>query len=182
MKKLLSFYLFLIMAMGAVAEDRLDVQRIEGEIRTGMSLPLGGYHGGCAKGNALLGAELRYNFKQSPWDCGILIVELDVARRGYGYSDSRLRTATFGILGDYNFRQGRKINPFAGLVVGGGVLEPIGSFTLNPNHHGSMVFMPRVGCEFFRHIRLTASTTLSRKGYNTFNIALGIVIGGRPKK
>lgn len=42
--------------------------------------------------------------------------------------------------------------------------------------------MPRAGIELFHHIRLTAHCMIVRRGFHTAAIAIGVVIGGRPKK
>lgn len=63
------------------AEDTI-VQMMEGEVRTGLTLPIGGYHGGTPRISMATGLEGRYNFKGTPWDCGLMI-DLSTACRGY---------------------------------------------------------------------------------------------------
>ena len=121
------FYLILIVAFSfanqANAQTKI-VQMMEGETRAGLTTPLGGYHTGKAEISASLGIEGRYNFKGPPWDCGLML-DLCTARRGYEhlYNDGydrwqSNRTLALAITGEYNFRQGTKINPFAGAAMG----------------------------------------------------------------
>ncbi len=50
----------------ANAQTRI-VQMIEGEIKAGLTTPLGGYHMSKARVSAALGIDGRYNFKRTPW-------------------------------------------------------------------------------------------------------------------
>ena len=78
------FTLILIIAatsFNAYGNDKI-VQMMEGEARAGLTLPLGSYHDGKSQISASLGLEGRYNFKGTPWDCGLML-DLSTARRGY---------------------------------------------------------------------------------------------------
>ena len=163
------------------------VQMMEGEIRAGLTTPLGGYHTGKAQVSATLGLEGRYNFKGTPWDCGLMI-DLSTARRGFEhlYNDGydrwqSNRTLALAATGEYNFRQGTKINPFAGAALGVALNDVVGDKYF-PSNGTSLYFAPRIGVEFLYHIRLMAQFNLCRKGYNNFSLTLGFVLGGRPKK
>lgn len=77
-----------------------------------------------AQVSAALGIEGRYNFKGTPWDCGLML-DLSTARRGYEhlYNDGydrwqSNRTLALAATGEYNLRQGTIINPFAGAALG----------------------------------------------------------------
>ncbi len=163
------------------------VQMMEGEARVGMTTPLGGFHGGKASLSASLGLEGRYNFRGTPWDCGLML-ELTTARYSFNHmfdhgSDLWQSNRTLGLAftGDYNFRQGTKINPFVGTALGVAFNDAVGDKYF-PLDGTAMLFAPRVGVEFLHHIRLTAQFNISRKGCNNFNLSIGFVLGGRPKK
>lgn len=188
MKKLFITILLLVSFFPIKAEaDTPIVQMMEGEIRAGFTVPLGAYHGGKAQVSAAVGIEGRYNFKGTPWDCGVML-DLTTARRGYEhlYNDGadrwqNNRTLAFALTGDYNLRQGRKINPFVGTAVGVAFNDVVGDKYF-PTQGTSMIFAPWIGVEFVHHIRLTAQFNLCRKGYNNFGLTVGFVLGGRPKK
>lgn len=180
-------FLFVALAnIQATAQTRI-VQLMEGEIRTGVTTPLGGYHTGKAQVSAALGIEGRYNFKGTPWDCGLML-DLSTARRGYEhlYNDGydrwqSNRTLALAATGEYNLRQGTKINPFVGTALGVAFNDVVGDKYF-PSKGTSMLFAPRIGIEFLYHIRLMAQFNICRKGYNNFSLTVGFVLGGRPKK
>lgn len=175
-----------IMAMHIKAES-LCVQMLEGEIRAGMTAPLGDYHTGKAQISGTLGIEGRFNFKGTPWDCGLMF-DLSTARRDYEhlYNDGydrwqNNRTLGLAVTGNYNFRQGTKINPFVGMAMGVAFHDVVGDKYF-PSKGTSMLFSPRLGVEFIYHIRLMAQFNICRNGYNNFSLSVGFVLGGRPKK
>mgnify|MGYP000722976097 CR=1 FL=1 len=59
--------------ISAIAEMPVEVQRVEGELRVGLTAPLGGFHGGSATVGPAFGAEIRYNIPKSSWDMGFQI-------------------------------------------------------------------------------------------------------------
>lgn len=183
---LLFFVIGLTMAMQVKAEAPV-VQMLEGEIRAGLTTPLGGYHTGTAQISGTLGLEGRYNFKGTPWDCGLML-DLSTARRGYEhlYNDGydrwqNNRTLGLAATGDYNFRQGTLVNPFVGMALGVAFNDVVGDRYF-PSKGTSMLFSPRLGVEFLYHIKLMAQFNICRKGYNNLSLTLGFVVGGRPKK
>lgn len=181
--------IFLLVALATTSANAETgiVQMMEGEIRAGLTTPLGGYHTGKAEVSAALGIEGRYNFKGTPWDCGLML-DLFTVRRGYEhlYNDDydrwqSNRTLALALTGEYNFRQGTKINPFLGAALGVAFNDVVGDKYF-PSKGTSMLFAPRIGVEFIHHIRLMAQFNICRKGYNNFSLTLGLVLGGRPKK
>lgn len=74
--------MFVALATASMNAQTRIVQIMEGEIRAGLTIPFGGYHTGKAEVSASLGIEGRYNFKGTPWDCGLML-DLSTARRGY---------------------------------------------------------------------------------------------------
>lgn len=162
------------------------VQMMEGEIRGGLSFPLGSYHDGKATTSGTLGIEVRHNFKGTPWDCGLML-NLSCARRNfshiYDWGDDvaqNNRTVGLAVTGDYNFLQGRKLNPFVGAGVGV-AFHSIVDTKLYPSEGTTLLFAPRLGVELWSIVRLTGEFNISRKGYNNFAVSLGLVLGGRPK-
>lgn len=163
------------------------VQMMEVELRGGLTTPLGAYHTGKAQVSGTFGIEGRYNFKGTPWDCGLML-DLSTARRAFEhlYNDGydrwqNNRTLALAATGEYNFMQGTKINPFAGAAMGVAFNDVVGDKCF-PIKGRSMIFAPRIGVEFVYHIRLMAQFNICRKGYNNFSLTLGFVLGGRPKK
>lgn len=187
LKTIRLFFLFLCLLTFRANAQTPVVQMMEGEIRAGLTTPLGGYHTGKSQVSAAIGIEGRYNFKDTPWDCGLML-DLSTARRGYehlyndGYDRWQCnRTLALAATGEYNFRQGTKINPFAGAALGIAFNDVVGDKYF-PAKGTSMLFAPRIGVEFIYHIRVMAQFNLSRNGYNNFSLTLGFVLGGRPKK
>lgn len=180
-------YIFCIASSYAV-EPRL-VQMFEFEGRTGVTMPLGGYRGGNNEASMTFGLELRYNVEKLHWDCGVFL-QLDAANRHFdipnrpnGYWHQTNRTWAYGITGDYNFKQGYQINPFVGIGVGAASIDQVGSLDCQTvSAENAFILMPRAGIELFHHIRLTAHCMIVRRGFHTAAIAIGVVIGGRPKK
>lgn len=186
-KALKTIFLILSLLSLQIKTKASVVQMVEGEIRAGLTTPLGGYHTGKAQVSATIGIEGRYNFKGTPWDCGLML-DLSTARRGYEhlYNDGydrwqNNRTLALAATGEYNLRQGTKINPFVGAALGVAFNDVVGDKYF-PSKGTSMLFAPRIGVEFIHHISLMAQFNICRKGYNNFSLTLGFVIGGRPKK
>lgn len=188
MHKLLKIiFLFVALATASMNAQTKIVQMMEGEIRAGLTAPLGGYHTGKAQVSAALGIEGRYNFKGTPWDCGLML-DLSTARRGFEhlYNDGydrwqNNRTLALAVTSEYNLRQGTKINPFLGAALGVAFNDVVGDKYF-PSEGTSMIFAPRIGVEFLYHIRLMGQFNICRKGYNNFSLTLGFVLGGRPKR
>lgn len=189
MKKIISFVLVvLINTVVAYGQSNHSiVQMLEGEVRAGFTTPLGGYHTGKSQISASLGLEGRYNFKGTPWDCGLML-DLSTAYRGYNHlyeeGNDRWqsnRTLALALTGDYNFRQGKKVNPFIGTGIGVAFNDVVGDKYF-PSKGTSMYFAPRAGVELFYHLRISAQFNLCRKGYNNMSVNLSFVLGGRPKK
>lgn len=159
------------------------VQRMEGELRGGLSFPLGDYDSRMAPVSGTFGLEIRYNLKGLPWDCGLMF-DMATGHMGYRLPDygwyssyQSNRSLAFATLGEYNLRQGRRVNPFVGAALG-----VVSTKVKGEGYGTSMLFAPRVGVEFFRHLRLMAQLNVCGKRYNNLSITIGLVIGGRPKK
>ena len=185
MKNFLLILVITITVTFGISAQNNDVQRVEGGVFAAMTVPLDNYHDyrnliGCG-----FGFEMRYNIPQTALDCGVMM-DFNSSRHHYNlpnyiatFNDSK---DSWGIVavGDYNFRQGKKINPFAGLGIGVGFCASHGEVSIDAKGPTAL-FVPRIGVEIFHHIRLTASCHLLRKGFNTFDIRIGFALGGRPK-
>ena len=187
MKSIKLFLLFVCLFTVQVKAQTPVVQMMEGEIRAGLTTPLGGYHSGDAQIGGTIGLEGRYNFKGTPWDCGLML-DISTARRDYNYLFNNgndhwqsNRTVALAATSEYNLRQGTKINPFVGAALGVAFNDVVGDEYF-PSNGTSLLFAPRIGVEFVHHIRLMAQFNICRTGYNNFSLTLGFVLGGRPKK
>lgn len=158
------------------------LSNVEVELSDGLSLPIDSYHGGDAKVAMMSGVNFRYNFDDSPWDCGIAF-GMDYACRKFVAPDARQfkqknRTTIFGISGGANFRQYQNVNPFVNMTVGIGINDVVGDKYIETKAV-SAVFIPKVGIEFFNFIRTNLYCQLSRKGYNTVGLSIGLTFGGK---
>ncbi len=125
--------------------------------------------------------ELRYNFAAAPVDLG-LNVSLCSMYRGtsmanvtysYKFISENLLVTT-----DYNFFQGRMVSPFVGFGMGVAWSEVNAD---NTPHGAHFAFMPRVGVELSRHIRVTVAYKIFEKANNHLAISLGYAFGGGRK-
>lgn len=186
MKRLFLVTMVVVTMLPLRAQEWHTVSKFEFEMWGGVGVPLGGYHGGDNKTGASVGLCLRYNFSEIPVDCGVY-VSLNSARRdfkryaGDGAYYQNNRTGSFGIEGNYNFRQGLKVNPYAGLCLGVGLNDVVGDRHVLSSGT-SLSIMPRLGVELFHHLRIGAYCQLSRHGYNNAGLMIGIVVGGRPRR
>lgn len=132
-------------------------------------------------------AEIRYNFKNTPFDAGIHFDLGALSRDCYDpkiYIYKTYHFKNFLLVGDYNFRRGKNISPYfgAGLGVSRQKTETV---VIGPNdtvERGySPCFMSRVGIEFFRVVRLSASYKFINRDYSNLECSLGLVFGGWKK-
>ena len=73
------------------------------------------------------------------------------------------------------------MNPFAGMGIGVGFYDTVGNLLYDVSGTGA-VFIPKIGVELWSHLRVFASAHIIRKGFNSLDIGLAVVIGGRKKK
>lgn len=118
--------------------------------------------------------EIRYNFKNSPWDAGIAIACLRPCyniKNGFQQGISSTDAFPyFGLVGDYNFGQGKKVNPYLGLGLGMNALE------------NRFMAAPRIGVEILTHLRIEATFYAGNREDSFFSLSIGAVLGGKPKK
>lgn len=190
MKNIIFALLFVIACFGFSANGQSKrVQNFEGEIRFGLTTPLGNYHNDNKKIGGGLGLELRYNLPEQPWDIGFHLglttavrsfVETDDDGSVWESGDQSNRSLNMMLVGDYNFRQGKRVNPFVGIGLGFSSLDCL-EWTY-PTEGSYAVIAPRIGVELLHHVRFTLTSHINRNGYNNLELSLGVVIGGRPKK
>lgn len=81
---------------------------------------------------------------------------------------------------DFYFRAEKIINPFVGLGIGINHVKL--DFKNGPKRtDNSIVFTPRLGFEFFKHLRTTLDYRIISSNPNFFNLTIGVVIGGGVK-
>lgn len=127
--------------------------------------------------------ELRSNLPSSGFDIGMqLCVASTTGGESYDYykySQKVNEIATFMVpFVDFNFRRGRKVSYFVGSGMGMMQSNIGGSFT-----YSSLTVVPRIGMEFFNHLRLTLDYRWNPRGeYNYTGLSVGVVLGGGVKK
>lgn len=185
-KVILMVFVLVGMTVSISAQQCMPVQAFEGEVWAGWSIALGSYHGGEPASGVSVGLNIRQNVKNTPFDYGIFF-SLDCCHHQFhpdvpGYTNTQNnRTLALGMTGAYNFRQGHKVNPFAGIGIGVGWQDVVGDREY-PSKGTSAVFIPKVGVEFLHFLRVNAYFQLSRRGYNNFGLSVGLTLGGRPQK
>ena len=131
---------------------------------------------GISSGALLLGLEARYNFDK-PWDIGINIA---------GDFNGERITA----VGDYNFLKRKRVTLFSGLGAGWAntrilnideAINKYGDACAAPSSSCVCIY-PRVGVEFFEHLRLTAAVNTYNMQKAELAITLGAAICGGSKK
>lgn len=187
MRKLL--ILFCLCCTVVVRGQVIDVQRVEGELNVGLGTSVGNFQDGKHRIGPDLGLELRYNIPQSKFDVGLLanlttsVFDFD-SRPGFdGQWDltQSNRSVNLMLVGDYNFNQGSRVNPYVGLGLGASFYDVVED-KVYPQSGTGFIFRPRVGIELFHHLRIGAFLSVIRTGYTNFGISIGGVIGGRPRK
>lgn len=173
-------------AQSGATRQAVAVRPVEFELHFGAALPLDHIPASNASGGPVLGMELRYNFKNSPMDVGIA---LDFTSLYYEFEsvpdelEQNNHTTTIGFTTDYNFGQGRNVNPFVGIGLGLGVHDALLDVVDGTNDCNNTVeFSPRIGVELWRHLRLTLSGNIACKYYNGVALTVGCVLGGGKKK
>lgn len=189
--------ILLLTAIGCIVQtmaQNRDIRSLEGEIGVGLvngtsALTLDN----CIAGPKLYG-ELRYNFRTLPLDAGVHISGSYFRREAEGQAD-RLQSKSYNItaVADYNFRRGKHVSFFAGVGIGCGILEMSAPISIKrPDERWGgystgdgkerLCFTPRVGVEFFKHLRVTLFYTAEEAANNHLGLCIGGVIGGGKKR
>lgn len=128
-------------------------------------------------------AEARYNIQETPFDVGF---QFGLGAFGRDWSrisgiEKNYHFKNFILVGDYSLRRGKNVSPYIGL--GFGVShQKIDIYYYYPRPDNveraySACLMPRIGIEFFRAIRLSASYKLMKSDYSNFECSLGFTYG-----
>lgn len=182
MKKLL-IILLNIFVLSVYGRD-LPVKTFEFEPFLGTTYGLSSEAGSREIGPAL-GVEGRWNLRKCPFDVGMQLY-LGTAETSFQGSDVSCRTASFTIIGDYNWKRGSSFSPFVGLGLGANHYDIINSgwydYKYNDDDVSGYGLVPRAGIEFFRHFRVTLTGHLGKKIYNTVGLTIGYAFGGGKRK
>ncbi len=158
--------------------DEKAIKSFEFEISLGTTYGIDKYVGDERFGPAFA-FEGRHNFQKRPLDLGLEIYCGSTLRNDDG-SDQSCRIASIILFSDYNFNRGKRVSPFIGLGVGAATCDVImGS---NGEEGGRFILSPRIGVEFFRHVRLTCYSKICMKAYNNVGLSIGYAFGGGLKK
>jgi hypothetical protein len=178
MKKFL-IILFNILVLNVYGQDSITVKTLEFEPFLGTTYGLSSEAGSRKIGPAL-GIEGRWNF-QRYIDIGIQAY-LGQAVTSYKEVSVRCRTISLTVFGDYNWNRGLNYSPFIGFGVGYNKYEIVDSgwypYKYDDTNVEGVGAIPRIGMEFFRHIRVTLTGHLGKKLYNTIGLTVGYAFGG----
>lgn len=168
MKRLFVTLFLVVYTIGAYAQNRdREVRRIEVEPSIGVA----------TESYITLGVEWRYNFNRRPWDVGI--------NTSMDFEGSRITA-----VGDYNFARNKNGSFFIGVGAGWAnttilhieeAIEHYGDSCCASTQDCLCVY-PRIGFEFFRHLRLTATVNTYNFKQAELLISLGVAIGGGNKR
>lgn len=175
-------------AVGIRAEDGF-FRNLEAEVFVGPNLSLGKspdhVAGFVADSKTLagytVGGEIRYNFSDIPFDCGIRGAFTKIGHDqhwAYGdyWSHDYTNNGSVAAVGDWQLNRGGNIAPFIGVGIGAAF----------HGHHGinstTALFLPRFGMEIFDRLRISVGAELSKREFNTMNLTLGWTFGGGQMK
>ncbi len=181
---ILPLILFYVCSLTCLAQD---IQKYEGEANVGLTFPLSDYHHGKKLFGPEFGLEVRYNVPHTKWDCGLLlnastsVYKYEETPKTDWYWEQSNRSINILLVGDYNFNQGAKFNPYIGAGIGISLYEAINE-VLYEDSGTTFVFRPRIGIELFRHLRIGLFSTINKNGFHNMGLSIGAVIGGRPNK
>lgn len=181
MKKLFIILTGLMLATGARAQEP---GRYEGEI--GAAVPVAAKrYGGKFEPAWNVYAEGRRNFAAVPLDLGIRL-QYGAFYRSWAstHVDRNYRAGTLMAVADYTFRRLSRVAFFGGCGAGISLVqvEHAGPEAKSHTLEAAACFEPRVGIEFFHHLRLTVGYRLLNREYSTLEVGVGIVVGGGPKR
>lgn len=197
MKKTFIYFLTLFWTLATNAQNIAstpEIKRFEGEIGIGLVFATGKLQFDHNNTGATCHAELRYNLRRLPLDVGVQASGA-VFHRESDFVAGQLKFRSWNLLAvaDYNYRRGRRVSLFGGLGMGYGSIEtsaPITFDNTQPNwggfcdggQTGSFCVMPRIGAEFFNHLRVTLSYKWQEKANRHLDLSIGVVFGGGRKK
>lgn len=160
------------------------VSRFEGGFYVLPTLPLGSFYNGDHKMGGGFGIDFRHNVKNSPWDYGAYL-EFSTAAWDFWKTDygdyQQNRSLVLGVASHYNFRQGAVVNPYAGLGLGLAVNDAVNA-KYDFSKMYSLAVSPRFGVELLRHVRIGCQANITRKGFHSIGLNVGIAFGGGRRK
>lgn len=192
MKKIIiSFILAVVSFAGANAQNN-NVRRVEFEIGAGFNKGAE-INGAKADLGIYMFMEARLNVIETPFDVGLqtMITAISRGEDIYGRDYIARFRGSLTTFVDYNFRRWKNIAPFVGLGIGFTGVNGEYSWSapeLGSGRDSAIVFdrsfilNPRIGVEFFDHLRITFEYKLMRREYSYFGISIGGVLGGGQKK
>lgn len=160
--------------LGAAAQ--CHVGRFEFEASVGFTQPIGRFVSDSWRLVHAFALEARFNLPRQPLDFGFEYYFGKTPRQHEGL-EWKARVMGYSLFMDYNFRRGMKFAPFVGAGIGLGSCKNVNGTSVGPEGN-RMLFSPRIGVEFFRHVRLTAYARFAGRSYNHLGLSLGIVLGG----
>ena len=168
MRKFILTITLLLLAGTIFAQNKeREVRRFEVELHIGVA----------STSFLTTGIEYRYNFNQHPWDVGI--------NCSMDFNGSRITA-----VGDYNFARNKDSSFFIGAGAGWAnttilnidkAIEECGDSCCASTQDCLCVY-PRIGVEFFRHLRLTAAVNTYNFKEAEFLLTLGVAFGGGRKE
>lgn len=192
MRKLLLIGIYLCISMYNTRAQSHEIRAWEAEIGTGITF--GGdrlnFDRICPGASFLV--EGRYNFTRVPVDVGLQVNASLFQRESKYAGEMRFKSWNILAVSDYNFFRTNRISLFAGAGFGYAYHKesaPIlfdntqpnwGGFSSGGDQHG-VCFMPRIGAEFFHHLRLTFDYRVQEKANRHWNLTVGFVFGGGEK-
>lgn len=210
MKKIFLVLAFLTCTLSSVAQSPKtltpfprEVRAIEGEIGFGIRFgaPKLGF-------DETIGftcqIEMRYNLPRLPLDFGIQ-ASMGTLNRFRSPIDPSLpswlrdddvwiKSWNVLVVSDYTWRRTKRVSFFAGLGLGYAHFDataPISEYVSEDPYYyalsagdpkNGICVMPRIGIEFFHHLRLTLDYKFQERANRHFNISIGGVFGGGKKK
>ncbi len=163
--------------------NNTDVKAFEFEVGAGMAVGSRAGFQSMIPGPQFL-LEARTNLKDTSWDLGSQLAFGGIYHKDNSHSYATVNRFSMVAFTDYNFRYWDKICPFAGIGLGRTTIRSefpsateSGSAITSTNP--AFILNPRIGVEFFNHLRLTAEykcTFDKRSSY--FALNLGFAFGG----
>lgn len=172
---------FLFLSGIAQAQETREVGKFEAEVGAGFPFLAKRYNGKYEPG-WFLHAEGRYNFRPAPVDIGLQFQIGALYREWRETAVNRdYHFYTTSVVSHYNFRRTKNVSPFVGCGVGFSIV------TVNHSdwdaidrkeHDFAASIAPRIGVEFFHHVRLSVAYLLMNKEYSNMEVSVGVVLGG----
>lgn len=169
--------------------NNTDVKGFEFEVGAGLAAGSRAGFQSMVPGPQFL-LEARTNLKDTPWDLGFQLAFGGIFHKDSSRSYATVNRFSMVAFTDYNFRYWDKVCPFAGIGLGRTTIssefpsatESDSAVSVIPSTHPAYILNPRIGVEFFNHLRLTAEYkwTFDRRS-SYFALNLGFAFGGGRK-